>query len=113
MRMPFVLAGSLFALPCLAAEPDFNRDVRPILAAKCFKCHGPDDKARKADLRLDVREVAVKSGAIAPGKPDASKLVTRIHSSDAEEVMPPPAVKKPLTVAEKKTLTAWIAAGAK
>src|SRR5436190_1203570 len=111
MRSLFVLAGSLVAMPVLVAEPDFNRDVRPILAAKCFKCHGPDDKARKADLRLNARDGAVKSGAIAPGQPAASKLITRIHSADAEEVMPPPSVKKPLTDSEKKTLTAWIAAG--
>ena len=58
----------------------FTSRVRPILARHCFKCHGPDDKARKAKLRLDVRSQAVKpaaSGAIAivPGKPDESELV--------------------------------------
>ncbi len=101
MRLSFALATCLFASPLLAVEPDFNRDVRPILAAKCFKCHGPDEKSRKADLRLDAPNAAGK------------KLVDRIHSKDPEEVMPPPSVKKPLTDAEKKTLADWIASGAK
>ena len=50
-----------------AAEPnglEYNRDIRPILAENCFACHGPDSAARKADLRLDRREAAVKAGAI-------------------------------------------------
>jgi hypothetical protein len=112
MRPVLAVVFAVLASPLAAAEPDFNREVRPILAAKCFKCHGPDDKARKADLRLDSRDAAVKSGAVEPGKTE-SKLVKRIHSADADEVMPPAAVKKPLTDAEKKTLTEWIAAGAK
>lgn len=58
-----------------ADVPLYNRDVRPILAEHCFACHGPDSAARKADLRLDRREVAVESGAIEPGKPDESQLI--------------------------------------
>ena len=103
-----------------AAEtaPDFNREVRPILSNYCFKCHGPDDKARKAKLRFDVRESALReaeSGAkvIAPGQPDASDLVTRIFSADPDEVMPPPAMKKELNAAQKDVLRRWIASGAK
>src|SRR5947199_893552 len=66
-----------------AGAPDFTNDVRPLLSRYCFKCHGPDDKARKARLRLDVREQALKptrSGnpALVPGKPDESELVARI-----------------------------------
>jgi cytochrome c553 len=90
-----------FAAPAVAAEPDFNRDIRPILAAKCFKCHGPDDKTRKADLRLDEGNSAGKA------------LVERITATDPAEVMPPPAVKKPLTEVEKKLLAEWVAAGSK
>ena len=61
-----------------ARDPDlFTSKVRPILAQHCFKCHGPDDQARKAKLRLDVRDEAlrpVRSGLrpIVPGKPDDS-----------------------------------------
>src|SRR5947209_8740615 len=44
-----------------ANDVDFNRDVRPILSGKCFQCHGPDAAARKAGLRLDVREKAIAS----------------------------------------------------
>ena len=66
------------AAPAAAQEPDFNRDVRPILAGKCFKCHGPDEKTRKGDLRLDVRGAA--ADALNPGKADASELVKRVHA---------------------------------
>jgi len=93
-----------------AADVDFTRDVRPILSRHCFKCHGFDDKARKARLRLDVREDAVKK-AIVPGKPDDSELVRRLFAGD-DEVMPPPATKNPLSDAQKQTLKRWIAAGA-
>ncbi|HEX4608104.1 MAG TPA: PSD1 and planctomycete cytochrome C domain-containing protein [Urbifossiella sp.] len=108
-----LIAAALPAAPAVAQAPDFNRDVRPILAGKCFKCHGPDEKARKADLRLDSRGDAVKAGAIDPGKAEASELVKRIHSADPAEVMPPPAVKAPLTDREKDILKRWVAAGAR
>jgi hypothetical protein len=99
------------------AGPDFSTEVRPILSQHCFKCHGPDDLSRKGNLRLDVRDVALqpaKSGAVAlvPGKPSSSEVVTRIHSRDPDEVMPPPSTRQTLTETEKKTLEAWIAAGA-
>ena len=100
-----------------ADAPDFSRDVRPILSQHCFKCHGPDDKARKGGLRLDIRESAMKeakSGGIAlvPGKPDQSELVARIFSQDEDEVMPPPSAKRALTAEQKDTLRRWVAAGA-
>ena len=68
----------------------YNRDIRPVLAEKCFTCHGPDSAARKGDLRLDQREAAVESGAIAPGKSDESGIIARILSADPDELMPPP-----------------------
>src|SRR5213593_4790711 len=110
--LPAAALAALFAPAARAADPDFNRDVRPILAGKCFKCHGPDEKARKADLRLDLRDVAVKAGAITPGKPDQSELIRRTHSADEAERMPPAHVKNPLTQREKDILKAWVAAGA-
>jgi hypothetical protein len=91
---------------------DFNRDIRPILSDKCLACHGPDTTKVKGKLRLDVRDVAVKRGAIAPGKPDESELVRRIHASEVEDRMPPPMSNKVLTAGEKDLLARWIAAGA-
>ena len=58
----------------------------------CLLCHGPDAKARKADLRLDVKESALrkKEPIIVPGKSDESELIRRIKSDDPDELMPPP-----------------------
>src|SRR5262249_3298196 len=78
----------------------------------CFQCHGPDSAARKADLRLDQREVAIKMGAISPKEPDESELVRRIFADDVKERMPPEKIHKPLKDHEKKLLKRWIAAGA-
>ena len=99
-----------------AAKVDFTREVRPVLASHCFKCHGQDEGARKAELRLDVRQFAIKpakSGelAIVPGKPDKSELVRRIFAEDDDQ-MPPDGAKNPLTPAEKEILKRWIAEGA-
>ena len=74
---------------------DFNREIRPILADNCYKCHGPDEKTRKAKLRLDVREEAIAAKAFVPGKPDESELVKRVCSTDPDLRMPPAASKKP------------------
>ncbi|MFQ3592176.1 MAG: DUF1549 domain-containing protein, partial [Gemmataceae bacterium] len=92
-------------------KPTYNRDIRPILAENCFACHGPDKAARKADLRLDIREEAIKTGAIVPGKPSESELVARLEAKGAKQ-MPPPKSHKKLTPTQKATLIAWIAAGA-
>ncbi|HEY6168659.1 MAG TPA: PSD1 and planctomycete cytochrome C domain-containing protein [Verrucomicrobiae bacterium] len=114
----FVLTcGDLPAAAGKSAEVDFQRDVRPILSRNCFACHGPDDKARKAKLRLDLRDSATKpaksgDAAIVPGKPDKSELVRRIFTQDHDDLMPPVESKKSLTAAEKETLRRWIAAGA-
>jgi hypothetical protein len=98
------------AAPVAAVDaPDFNRDVRPILAARCFKCHGPDDAARKAKLRLDTRTGAEH----VLGKVGDSELLRRVTSTEANEVMPPPTTKVTLSAKEKETLKSWIAAGAK
>lgn len=113
------LLALLVASPALIATAfaqdrvQFNRDVRPILSDKCFHCHGPDAKKREADLRLDIREAAVKTGAIAPGKPDQSELVRRILSDDPDERMPPAAAKLGhLSEREADTLRRWIEQGA-
>ena len=96
---------------------DFDRDIRPIFADKCFACHGPDAKSREAGLRLDQEAVAtaeLESGevAIVRGKPEASALIARINSDDADERMPPAKTNKVLTDDEKDRLKRWIAGGA-
>src|SRR5262249_27670994 len=95
-----------------AGPIEFNRDVRPILTENCFGCHGPDSAARKAGLRLDRREEALRAKAIVPGKPDESQLVERIFEDTPARRMPPPKAHKTLTAAQKETLKQWIAAGA-
>jgi hypothetical protein len=109
------LAVAWAANPAPAADRasiQYNRDVRPILAENCFPCHGPDSAARKADLRLDQREEAIKLGAITPGDLEQSELVQRIESTERDEVMPPPSTKKKLTPGQIDTLKRWIASGA-
>ena len=101
LKRPWLLI--LFAAQLAAqAAPDFQRDVRPILAGHCFKCHGPDEKTRKADLRLDVR----------PEEDAFARLAKRIDHPDPDELMPPPSTKKPLSAAQKQVLQKWVQAGA-
>jgi mono/diheme cytochrome c family protein len=90
----------------------YNRDIRPILNDNCFACHGPDEKKRAAELRLDIREAALNKQAIVPGKPDESSIIKRILSTDENEVMPPPTSHKTLTQSQKDLLKAWVAEGA-
>ena len=94
------------------SDPDFTREVRPLLARYCFKCHGPDEKTRKARLRLDDPKVAHKSVIVA-GKPDKSELVQRVFSNEADKVMPPPSTKTALSKEQKELLKRWVAAGGK
>ena len=96
---------------------DFNRDVRPLLAQHCFKCHGMDEHGRKGGLRLDRRDAAIgkgKSGehALVPGKPEKSEVIARVFSNDPDEVMPPPSTRTVLPDAAKATLKAWVEQGA-
>ncbi len=83
---------------------DFNREIRPILAASCYQCHGPDHNKRKADLRLDTREglfrVVEGTAVVAPGKPETSELLRRITTGDDLERMPPAKSGAPLTAAQ-------------
>src|SRR5215467_14024156 len=89
-----VLAAALSA-SATAAEPakiNFSRDILPILSDNCFACHGPDQSQRKADLRLDTKEGALRSDnpVIVSGNSGESEIISRIVSGDPEEVMPPP-----------------------
>src|SRR6476660_2018668 len=96
-----------------AAPISFNRDIRPILSENCFYCHGQDPNHREADLRLDVREVALELKAIVPGSPEKSLLIEHINSDDKGELMPPPKSNRVLSAAQKELLKRWIAEGAK
>ncbi len=94
-------------------EPiDFSTQIRPILAAHCYSCHGPDENSRAAKLRLDVRESAIALSAIVPNDPGRSHLVERIMSTDDDQQMPPPSSKKPLSETQKALLSRWIEQGA-
>src|SRR3954465_13202786 len=86
LLLPILITGAVRADE---KSIDFNRDIRPILSENCFTCHGQDGSKRKADLRLDVRDVAIKSGAIVPKNAVASEMIKRIRSAEATEVMPP------------------------
>ena len=111
-RFVLTLSAGLLAASAVAQTVDFNRDVRPILADTCFACHGPDEKARKADLRLDNRADALAAKAVVPGKPGEAELVRRITSTDPAEKMPPAKSGKKLTPAQVETLRTWVAQGA-
>src|SRR5437016_11588951 len=103
---PVLLAMLLWATsvaPAMAAgakkhpahEPvEFSSQIRPIISSKCFSCHGPDESSRKAKLRLDLRDEALKDRrgvrAIVPGEPASSEVVRRITTSDPDDLMPPP-----------------------
>ena len=92
-----------------AGRVRFNRDVRPILSANCFSCHGPDEKNRKADLRLDLRQSALK--AIVPGNVTESELLLRIAATGKKR-MPPGKTGKRLKPDEIRLLRRWIEQGA-
>ncbi len=103
----------------LAADDEilFNRDIRPILSDKCFRCHGPDSATREADLRLDQEEMAKAdrdgNPAIVPGHPEQSSLIQRIFDEEESTRMPPPDSGRTLSDRERTLLRNWIVAGAK
>ncbi|NOS68488.1 MAG: DUF1553 domain-containing protein [Verrucomicrobia bacterium] len=111
-----LLCWSLSVAMTGRAAVDFNRDIRPILSDNCFACHGPDKGKRKAKLRLDLQAGATTDlggrAAVVPGKPDQSEMIRRIHSTDPEEMMPPPDSLAKLSETQKQRLTAWIREGA-
>ena len=97
---------------------DFNFDVKPILSDKCYTCHGPDDKARKANLRLDIESGFYKSlednpnhYVINKNNPEKSEILNRINSENASYVMPPPESNLKLSAREKEVLKKWVDQG--
>ena len=103
-RFSLILALALSAQISEAKTVSFDRQVRPILTANCYQCHGPDGESRKGDLRLDVEEEA---------RPALKEVLARITYSEAEERMPPVKSGKKLSAAEIATLRSWIEQGAK
>ena len=108
-----LLVVAALATPAVATELDFARDIQPLLARRCYACHGPD--TQEAGLRLDDRAAAtaeLDSGSIAvvPGDPATSEMLARITSTDHDLQMPPEGPR--LTAAEVTLLERWIAAGA-
>jgi hypothetical protein len=117
-RLLFAIALVL-AAPAIDAESkiDFNRDISPIFSENCYACHGPDEKKRKADLRLDQSDSPFKkleSGKmpIVPGDLAKSELIRRITASD-EDQMPPAKFGKQLSKAQIDLLSQWVKQGAK
>ena len=97
---------------------DYNYHVKPILSDRCYTCHGPDENARKANLRLDIKEGAYGSmyegqtKAIVPYKISKSAMYHHIWSDDSTQLMPPPESNLRLSDYEKAILTKWIEQGA-
>src|SRR5688572_29022850 len=123
MSLVAVAVASMLAPAAGAGAPaapaqrvDYARDVLPILSAKCYHCHGPDEAARQKDLRLDRKDGAfrVEEGVavIVPGKPAESELVRRTTSKDPDEVMPPADDIRKLSAKEIDTLKRWVEQGA-
>ncbi|MBB73520.1 MAG: hypothetical protein CMJ75_03285 [Planctomycetaceae bacterium] len=106
-------------VPALPASPvQFARDVQPLLAEKCLRCHGPDQQARAATLRLDregdaKRVLPSGQSAVVPGDVSASELLTRVRSRDVDLRMPPPDEGPALDAGQIELLERWIQQGAK
>jgi uncharacterized protein DUF1549/uncharacterized protein DUF1553/cytochrome c len=115
MFATLVSCGASLDLATGAEPPNFSRDILSILSDNCFHCHGPDAKAREADLRLDVAESALRTEKpiIVPGKSTESEVFKRIVSTDPDVVMPPLKSGRKLTAAQIVSLKQWIDSGAK
>src|SRR6476660_6406520 len=98
--LPLLLGSLLVATSSKAAPVDFNRDIRPLLNAHCFKCHGGVKEA--GGLNLQFRDRALQAGetgaiAIVPGQPEESAFIDRPTTSDKTDRMPkkePPLAKE-------------------
>src|SRR5262245_60612595 len=104
------LLAALLAPAARGERVAFNRDVRPILADKCFACHGPDTSHRKAKLRLDTADGARK--VLVAGKAHESELYARITREEERGRMPPVKSGKALSPSEIALLRQWIDEGA-
>ncbi len=115
----WAIAGAVLAFhpASSSGEPvDYSREIQPILAENCYRCHGPDAKARKAELRLDRKEGIYRTKddvtVVVPGKSAESDLVERIFSTDPDELMPSPKSHRTLSNAQKELIKRWVDEGA-
>ena len=107
------LVGGGSAAPALSAtQAKLAAEVRPILSANCFNCHGQDPNSRKARLRLDSLDGQRTNDIVVPGKPEKSELIRRIYTTDADDLMPPADSHRTLTAAQKELLKRWVEQGA-
>jgi hypothetical protein len=109
-RLSLLVALAVPSFAFAQGKIDFNRDVRPILAENCFACHGLDEKARKAELKLHTREGAL--AVIDAKKPAESELLKRLTTTKKADRMPPEKSGKVLTPAQIETLKTWVSQGA-
>lgn len=120
LRLPIILlaaAGQVFigsacSLAQDTSELSYQRDIRPLISDRCLACHGPDEKTREADLRLDTNEAWEEQGIVVAGDKDSSELWARITSTDPDLQMPPPDSGKALNAEEIELLERWIDSGA-
>ena len=117
LLLHFVLGGGqTFGAEGADEKIHFGRDIRPILANRCFKCHGPDAAERQADLRLDQDDPStvdtLDTDILSPGNPEQSALYLRISETDPETRMPPASEGPPLTKSEQRKIREWIEQGA-
>jgi hypothetical protein len=105
-----LVASPVAAADPTSTKPDFNRDVRPILSDRCYKCHGP--ATQKGKVRLDALQHATNRDAVVPGKPGESGVIERVMAAADEDRMPPPETGPRLTPAQVDVLKRWIEHGA-
>jgi len=111
---PFLCCLVVLAPLSLATENkiSYAREILPILSENCFFCHGPDKDNLEADLRLDIRALALQAKAWDPENPSNSAALVRIFSADRSEVMPPPKSHRTLTDEQKNLVKQWVEQGA-
>ncbi|MBL9201868.1 MAG: DUF1549 domain-containing protein, partial [Opitutaceae bacterium] len=116
MSRSFSILLLALAAPLVGAEvPRFEADVLPVLYRHCFSCHSEKQAKPKGGLRLDSADAMAEAGVVLPGKPGESELMRRVSLPHTDEDAMPPLKggAQPLSAAERATLHAWIAAGAK
>ena len=106
-------AAEQVSTPTAAQLEFFEKEVRPVLADSCYKCHGP--KKQKSGLRLDSRELILKGGEVGPvvviGKPEASRLILAINHAKAKDVEPMPSADEKISPKAIAALTEWVRQG--